>query len=692
MTESRPTTATTLASALILVLAFTQSGDPAHAKKKKPARIDNVEDLRIVDCLLPGKIRRLGRHSQYVTPRQPIRSTAVDCEIRGGDYVIEDRGSYASALTVWLAAAETGDPKAQTYVGEIFEKGLAGTPDYGAAATWYLKAAEQGFSRGQINLAQLYEKGLGVSADRRKALEWYRKAAGITEDVVLDSRAEAEALRQQLESATEQAAKLQEQLAVSERSLEGARSELDRTRSDMEQLRRQLEDAASSEAAADVERLTSELERRRTEVARRTREVDQRAEDVAGHRKAFEAFRSQVEKIRSSARRGDGPTIEIVRPDVLATRGPALVPVPAGVLEMSITGKVTAPAGLDSLKVDDNALTTDANGFFRTSVHSETRREVLFVAVDRGGRDATVTLILEPRAAGARAGDARSTPASDPPSHKRSSSNPKRGGAAGGTGDHALIIGVSSYANFPPLGTAAGDAEELARILSRSYGFTTRTLKDPTHLALLIELKSLADSLESEDRLLIYYAGHGKIDHASRRGYWIPADAESNDDAKWIPNETISEYLDLIPARQILVVSDSCYSGTMTRSGLARRAAPADQGSAAQLTTAAGSSTGGRRSRTVLTSGGLRPVLDSGGGEHSLFARALLTVLKLNDRPLSGAVLHREVAARVTFSAAELGVEQVPHYAPIQFAGHETGDFVLRPKSARGGAAPPATP
>ncbi len=681
MAHIRPVSATVLA--LILALAFTQSGDPAHAKKKKAPRIDDVEDLRIVDCLLPGKIRRLGRHSRYVTARQPIRTTAVDCEIRGGDYVVDDRGSYASALKVWLASAESGDPKAQTYVGEIFEKGLAGLPDYQAAARWYLKAAEQGFSRGQINLAQLYEKGLGVSADRQKALEGYRKAAGITEDVVLDSRAEAEALRRELESATEQAAKLQEQLAISERSLEEARSELDHTRSDIEQLRRQLEQARSSRAAVEVERLSFELERRQGEIARRTREVDRRTEDVAGRRKAFETFRGQVEKIRSAARRGGGgPTIEIVRPDVLATRGPALVPVPAGVREMSITGKVTAAAGLDSLTVDERSLTADANGFFRASVPSETHRQVRFVAVDRGGRDAVVTLILEPQADGARTGTRPPMPASVEPSHKSPRRTPERGTALAAGGDHALIIGVSSYANFPPLGTAAGDAEELARILSRSYGFSTRTLKDPTHLALLVELKSLADSLGAEDRLLIYYAGHGKIDPASRRGYWIPADADSDDDSRWIPNETVSEYLDLIPARQILVVSDSCYSGTMTRSGLARRAA--DQGPAPPAP--AGPPAG--RSRTVLTSGGLRPVLDAGGGAHSLFARALLTVLKLNDRPLSGAVLHREVAARVTFSAAELGVEQVPHYAPIQFAGHETGDFVLRPKSARGAPSP----
>ncbi|HEX2245327.1 MAG TPA: hypothetical protein VHH94_03455, partial [Gammaproteobacteria bacterium] len=37
-----------------------------------------------------------------------------------------------------------------------------------------------------------------------------------------------------------------------------------------------------------------------------------------------------------------------------------------------------------------------------------------------------------------------------------------------------------------------------------------------------------------------------------------------------------------------------------------------------------------KRSRMVLTSGGLEPVLDAGGGNHSVFAKALLDVLKAN--------------------------------------------------------------
>jgi hypothetical protein len=86
-----------------------------------------------------------------------------------------------------------------------------------------------------------------------------------------------------------------------------------------------------------------------------------------------------------------------------------------------------------------------------------------------------------------------------------------------------------------------------------------------------------------------------------------------------------------------------------------------------------------KRSRMVLTSGGLEPVLNAGGGNHSVFAKALLDVLKANSEILEGGHFHREVAARVAYAAGQLQVEQVPEYAPIKYAGHNFGDFFFVP-------------
>jgi len=117
-----------------------------------------ADELLPVDCLLPGAIRKLGGRMTYLTQRRPIKTTGVDCEIRGGEYVLYDRANYETAMSIWLPMAENGDPKAQNYVGEIYEKGLGVEPDFQLAAQWYRKAADQDYKAAQTNLGQLCPK------------------------------------------------------------------------------------------------------------------------------------------------------------------------------------------------------------------------------------------------------------------------------------------------------------------------------------------------------------------------------------------------------------------------------------------------------------------------------------------------------------------------------------------------------
>jgi hypothetical protein len=186
------------------------------------------QDLEIVDCLLPGVVRSIG-NTTYVTQRRPTRTTASDCHIRGGEYTAYDRADYKSALRVWMAAAEAGDPDAQNNVGEIYERGLGSQPNYEAAVIWYQKAADQGYSRALFNLGTLYEQGLGVEQDRLKALNLYRKAWGLPEDSVMyasAARHENEKLRAQLQQAI---AEKDQQLELLQKQLKQAEADARRT-------------------------------------------------------------------------------------------------------------------------------------------------------------------------------------------------------------------------------------------------------------------------------------------------------------------------------------------------------------------------------------------------------------------------------------------------------------------------------
>ena len=85
----------------------------------------------------------------------------------------------------------------------------------------------------------------------------------------------------------------------------------------------------------------------------------------------------------------------------------------------------------------------------------------------------------------------------------------------------------------------------------------------------------------------------------------------------------------------------------------------------------------------VLTSGELKPVLDAGGGGHSVFAKVLLDVLESNDEVIEGDRLHQEINARVVYESEKYGLTQIPQYAALTQAGHESGDFIFVPKAYR---------
>jgi hypothetical protein len=142
----------------------------------------------------------------------------------------------------------------------------------------------------------------------------------------------------------------------------------------------------------------------------------------------------------------------------------------------------------------------------------------------------------------------------------------------------------------------------------------------------------------------------------------------------------ITDIISSLAAKHVLVVADTCYAGALTRSALARlESGMSDEARYHWLKVMAD-----KRSRTVLTSGDLKPVLDSGGGKHSVFAKAFLDVLKANSEILEGQRVYQEVSARVSYAASAVltdagPLEQVPQYAPIKHAGHESGDFLFVP-------------
>ena len=206
---------------LVWVMCAVFCADVSAKRSKKVTEVKEgqitPDQLYIVDCLLPPQIRQLGQNFTYVPPRKPAKLTAKECALRGGEYVAYDEANFATVAKVWKQQADGGDATAQNYMGELFERGINGTPDYETAAAWYQKAADQGHSQAQLNLGNLYEKGMGVPKDSIKAINLYRQAAGVTESKLelvteqqLIERREQEHQRIQLER---EVSKLRNELA-----------------------------------------------------------------------------------------------------------------------------------------------------------------------------------------------------------------------------------------------------------------------------------------------------------------------------------------------------------------------------------------------------------------------------------------------------------------------------------------------
>jgi uncharacterized caspase-like protein len=222
----------------------------------------------------------------------------------------------------------------------------------------------------------------------------------------------------------------------------------------------------------------------------------------------------------------------------------------------------------------------------------------------------------------------------------------------------ALLLAVQEYDNsIPELETPVADAESLAAALRARYGFETQVVANPTKREMLDKLRSVIGELGENDSLTVFYAGHGYLMEQTGRGYWLPRDADTANPRNWVSNRDVARLFQRARARQILLVSDSCYSGAFVGEG-----AGAPVGEAA-----------GGRAVMAFSSGGNEPVWDGGGEGHSLFAARLAQTLE-QGRSAAGAELFQRVRTEVVKASP-----QVPEYGAMVSAGYDPGaDYLLK--------------
>lgn len=238
----------------------------------------------------------------------------------------------------------------------------------------------------------------------------------------------------------------------------------------------------------------------------------------------------------------------------------------------------------------------------------------------------------------------------------------------------ALIVGNNAYRDkynrWPQLETAISGARAVAQILRQNYGFDDiEVLENATRRDTLKALEKLSKRALPNDSVLVYYAGHGFLDSVSDRGFWVPIDAEGVDNTTFLRNSTIRDEMSAIAsrARHTLLISDSCFSGTLLRRGT-RSISGGEVGEGYFRKVSS------KKSVQIIAAGGVEFVDDNyRASGHSPFTYFLLNELENNDRQL---LTVSELSNNVSVAVAN-NVDQVPESGVLQGAGDELGEFIF---------------
>lgn len=243
---------------------------------------------------------------------------------------------------------------------------------------------------------------------------------------------------------------------------------------------------------------------------------------------------------------------------------------------------------------------------------------------------------------------------------------------------YAMVIGNGSYPNHPDgaLASAVNDAKAVEELLREQYGYRVTSRYNASRQQILNAFRILKEELGPNDNLLVYYAGHGAYEND--QGYWHGVDY-GNDPNAAIPTDEITGILRSMKAKHVMVIADSCYAGALAGVSMRLPEELARQPDPTWVKVSAN-----RTIRLAMTSGGLKPVLDSDDGRHSIFAKAFLNELGTNGDVMRGAKLFFTIAAHVQEAAKDFGLAQEPTYSPIR-GGEDIGwDYFFVPASAAG--------
>ena len=193
----------------------------------------------------------------------------------------------------------------------------------------------------------------------------------------------------------------------------------------------------------------------------------------------------------------------------------------------------------------------------------------------------------------------------------------------------ALIIGIDKYQNVKKLNYAVDDAESIKEILNNSFHFPSDNIsilinEEATKQNILKSFSEITKNAKSNDRVLVFFAGHGEtmdLPGGGEKGYLIPVEGDAEElYLTSIPMDELREIALMSEAKHMLYLIDACYGGI---------AAVGSRGLEPQKTPDFINKVTKFQSRQVITAGGRgEKVIEKPEWGHSAFTLNLIRGLK----------------------------------------------------------------
>ncbi len=147
---------------------------------------------------------------------------------------------------------------------------------------------------------------------------------------------------------------------------------------------------------------------------------------------------------------------------------------------------------------------------------------------------------------------------------------------------YAVVIGIEQYQQqLPRADFATHDAQIMGQYLSKTLGYAEE------HVVVLLNDRAtkngiekyiegwLPDHVEAGDSLFVYFSGHGAPNARTGKAYLVPYDGDpAFVEQTGYPLDRLYDKLAALPAKEVVVMLDSCFSGAGGRSVIGKGMRP----------------------------------------------------------------------------------------------------------------------